>query len=62
MVAMHRRTNRFSEIFDKKNQIQSDINEVLRNNLELLIGKANTAQSIKERIAEIGRIIDRHTS
>lgn len=58
MVALYRRISRLQEFVAKRDQIRVKLNEILGNKLELLTGKANTAQSIKDRIAEIGRVLD----
>jgi hypothetical protein len=58
MVALYRRISRLQEFVSKRDQIRVKLNEVLDKELELLTGKANTAQSIKDRIAEIGRVLD----
>lgn len=58
MVALYRRINRLAKFIEKRDQIRTAIDKALQTNLELLTGKANTAQSIKDRIGEIGKILD----
>lgn len=58
MVALYRRRERINDLVQKRERIRSDVNDLLRTKLDLLTAKANTAQSIKDRIAEIGRIFD----
>lgn len=58
MVALYRRISRLDEFVAKRIQIRDRLNEILDTKLELLTGKANTAQSIKDRIKEIGQVLD----
>ena len=58
MVALYRRINRLPKFIESRAQIRVGVTESLQRNLELLTGKANTAQAIKDRINEIGRILD----
>ena len=58
MVALYRRIARLDELTEKRDQIRSKMRELLRTKLALLTAKANTAQSIKDRIAEVGRVLD----
>src|SRR6266851_6228494 len=55
MVALYRRKARINDLVQKRDQIRFKIGELLRTTLALLTAKANTAQSIKDRIAEVGR-------
>lgn len=58
MVAIYRRKNNIDHYIANGLQIQTKVNLMLTTNLELLTGKANTAQSIKDRIRAIGNILD----
>ena len=58
MVALYRRIGFLERFIEKRDQIKAAAVEVLRTNLELLTGKANTAQAIKDRIGTIGTILD----
>ena len=58
MVALYRRINRIPDFIERRQEIQSGIAESLARDLELLTGRANTAQAIKDRINEIGRVLD----
>ena len=58
MVALYRRINRLAKFIEERDQIRIAIDKSLQTNLGLLTGKANTAQSIKDRISEIGKILD----
>lgn len=58
MVAIYRRRTHLNSFIEKASQIHVAVEGVLRTDLELLTGKANTAQSIKDRINAIGRILD----
>ncbi|MGH7814548.1 MAG: DUF262 domain-containing protein [Candidatus Binataceae bacterium] len=58
MVALYRRMGRLEEFVVKRAQIQAKVQELLAEQIELLTGKANTADSIKQRIAAIGSILD----
>ena len=58
MVALFRRISRLPKLLEGHTQIRAGVAESLQKNLELLTGKANTAQAIKDRINEIGRILD----
>jgi hypothetical protein len=58
MVALYRRINYLSKFIENSAQIRAGVEESLEKNLELLTGRANTAQAIKDRINEIGRILD----
>jgi hypothetical protein len=50
MVALYRRLNLMPKFMDNSTQIRAGVEESLQKNLELLTGKANTAQAIKDRI------------
>jgi flagellar basal body-associated protein FliL len=60
MVALFRRIHRLEHFVQKRDDIRHRVAELLASpqKLELLTGKANTAQSIKDRINEIGAILD----
>jgi hypothetical protein len=58
MVALYRRREHIERYVEKGGEISTAVGQALRTNLELLTGKANTAQSIKDRIGAIGRILD----
>jgi hypothetical protein len=58
MVALYRRKERINDLVQKREQICASIDDLLRTKLGLLTAKANTAQSIKDRIAEVGRVFD----
>ncbi|BFU93189.1 MAG: hypothetical protein NTAFB01_43760 [Nitrospira sp.] len=58
MVAIYRRRAHLNRFIEKALQIHTAVEDVLRTDLELLTGKANTAQSIKDRINAIGNILD----
>lgn len=58
MVAIYRRRAHLNRFIEKALQIHAAVGKVLRTDLELLTGKANTAQSIKDRINAIGSILD----
>jgi hypothetical protein len=58
MVALYRRRTRINELVQRRDLIRSKISELLRTQPALLTAKANTAQSIKDRIAEVGRVFD----
>lgn len=58
MVALYRRKARINDLIQKRDEIRSKISELLRTKLALLTAKANTAQSIKDRIAEVGHVFD----
>lgn len=58
MVAIYRRKAHLIRFIEKALQIHVAVEKVLRTDLELLTGKANTAQSIKDRINAIGSILD----
>ena len=58
MVALYRRQELLATFVKKGNQIRAKVSDALNTNLELLTGKANTAQAIKDRISKIGKILD----
>ncbi|MEJ0058425.1 MAG: DUF262 domain-containing protein [Terricaulis sp.] len=58
MVALHRRKHLVPKFLEKAAQIRAATAEVLETQLALLTGKANTAQSVKDRIAAVGAILD----
>jgi hypothetical protein len=58
MVALYRHKARIDDLVQKRDPIRSKISELLRTKPALLTAKANTAQSIKDRIAEVGRVFD----
>ncbi len=58
MVALYRRQAKIDELVQRRDQIRSKISELLQTDLPLLTAKANTAQSIKDRIADVGRVLD----
>ena len=60
MVALFSRRDGLSHLIERRGDIRAKVTELLASpsKLELLTGKANTAQSIKDRIAEIGSILD----
>jgi hypothetical protein len=58
MVALYRRLAHLDRFIEKGSQIRSSIGRLLSKKFELLTAKANTAQSIKDRIAEVGRVFD----
>ncbi|MEI8716172.1 DUF262 domain-containing protein [Mesorhizobium sp. ISC11] len=57
-VAIARREQRIQTFIDKKQQVHDAINQSLAQNLELLTGKANTAESVRERIKHVGGLLD----
>jgi Protein of unknown function DUF262 len=57
-VALYRRKDRYDELIQKRGAIKAGVQSLLGTNLQLLTGQANTAQSIKDRIAAIGGILD----
>lgn len=61
MVALYRRLDRLEQFIAQREKIVLNVNRLLSEKLELLTAKANTAQSIKDRIAEIGGILDNLT-
>ena len=58
MVALYRRADRLEQFVEKRDQIKSSMNKLVSSNFELLTAKANTAQSIKDRIAAVGHVLD----
>jgi Protein of unknown function DUF262 len=58
MVALYRRRERINDLVQKRDAIRSSVSDLLRTKLGLLTAKANTAPSIKDRIAEVGRVLD----
>jgi hypothetical protein len=58
MVALYRRADRLEQFVAKRGQIRSRLTTLLSKKFELLTAKANTAQSIKDRIAEVGHVLD----
>jgi hypothetical protein len=57
-VSMSRREAHLSAFVAQADEIKTRINELLRMNLELLTGRANTAQGIRERLSAVGAILD----
>lgn len=55
MVALHRQVNRKDEIIQAKNKIKIAISRAMKEDdfFALIVGRANTAESIKERIKEV---------
>ncbi|MHB8714074.1 MAG: GmrSD restriction endonuclease domain-containing protein [Trichloromonadaceae bacterium] len=58
MVALYRRITSLTNFVEKRDQIRLAVDNALNTNLELLTGKSNTAQAIKDRIKAIGDILD----
>lgn len=58
MVALYRRQEHLSRFIQRRSFIAEKIQQLLVTRLELLTGKANTAQSIRDRISEITSVLD----
>lgn len=58
MVALYRRFDKLDFFIANKKSVQVAVGEALKSKFDLLTGRVNTAQSIKDRITEIGGILD----
>ena len=58
MAAVARRLDQQAILRQKRSRIRSALNESISQQLELFTGKANTSQSIKDRIERVGSILD----
>ncbi len=58
MVGLYRRLDHISAIKKNKDRLRKDIDNAVASNTSLFTGKANTAQSVRDRIHEIVKIID----
>ena len=58
MVALFRRKIKAQDYIVRRNEIKAGIDALSVNNMSLMTGRANTAQSIKDRIAAVIGILD----
>jgi hypothetical protein len=56
-VALYKQVNQLDSLITKADQVRSSVNNLLATKLDLLTGRANTAQSIRGRIAAIESIL-----
>lgn len=56
-VSLFRRKNSLDSLVERRDAIVTSIDDLLERNLDLVTGKANTSQSIKNRIAEVSSIL-----
>ena len=56
-VALYRNINRIDDIVARGDIVRAAVASLLSSKLELLTGRANTAQSIKDRIAAIAKVL-----
>ena len=59
MVSMARRTGSTDSFITNAASIRTGIQNLIENNLPLLTGRANTSAAIKERLTEVGKILDK---
>ncbi len=57
-VSLMRRINDLAMFVSKRSEIQARIETLLQHKPDLMTGQANTSQAIKDRLAEIGAILD----
>lgn len=57
-VAAARRAERVQSLVERGQQVRDAIGQSLASNLELLTGKANTAESVRQRINHVGGLLD----
>jgi hypothetical protein len=62
MVSLSRRIDKLPTLIENADEVRRATALLLRDSSDLLTGKANTAQSVKERIAAIGAILDAATA
>lgn len=58
MVALHRRANRVADYQAVAQEIRRRIDQIAIDNAGLMTGQANTAQSIRDRIAAVLQVLD----